>query len=106
MMTTITYIIDRDDEDIEIQITARVLPGTPARTNCLPEDCYPSEAGSVDILRIEADGEPWEGTLTEEETDAVLEYLNEHEDYLDEPDFDECDDYDADDDADDYEVAS
>jgi hypothetical protein len=89
MITTISYVIDREDEDIELHITARVLPSTPARTNCLPEDCYPSEAGLVDILRIEEDGEPWEGTLTEEETDAITTYLNEHEDYLDEPDFDE-----------------
>ena len=37
----------------EIHFLASVEPGTPARTNCLPEDAYPSEPATAEI------GECW-----------------------------------------------
>ncbi len=34
-----------------LEVVCDITPGTPAKTWGLPEDCYPSEAGYVEIVR-------------------------------------------------------
>jgi len=71
-----------DNEDCEADITISYTPGRPARTNDLPENCYPAEGDEVDA----PDKCPKCGAAVTEKMieDAIVDY--DEDDY--EPDWD------------------
>lgn len=78
----ITFYAERNDIEIELEITGTVSQYIPAVTHLAPENCYPSEGGEVEILSILHHGQPWNGELAEEELDNACELLFQfsHED--------------------------
>lgn len=88
------FCVTRGEEELELDISAKGYYD-PGRLSGPPEDCYPPE-GELEITSIELDGKKWDGRLTDEEHDKVVEKLwdsqeSDEEDYYDDdyPDYDE-----------------
>jgi len=75
MQVTATIIVERDDEEIELNLEGYYTPGTPGKLYGPPEDCYPDEPEDAELEAVLLDGEPWEGQLTDEERKAAIEAL-------------------------------
>lgn len=69
---TIEFYIERDDEELELEVTADVEPFVPGKLTGPPEDCYPDEGGTADITDIKLDGKPFDG-LTDYEYGMAVE---------------------------------
>jgi hypothetical protein len=91
----ITFYADRNDEEIELEITGTVSPYVYAKTNCLPENAHPDEGSEVEITSIKDGGMAWKGTLTPTETEVVEEMLlqSSQDDDVDEPEWDDGRDF-------------
>ena len=76
-MISITLCVDRDDEELELQVFGTVSPFVPARTSGPPDNWCPSEGGDVEVCEIRLNGEPWEDELSEAESDRAEEMLRE-----------------------------
>jgi hypothetical protein len=80
-----TYILGDDNE---LDVTANVTPGCPARTNCLPEDAYPAEDAEVEIVSVKFGDKDFaiEGVITQAymNTATRLVYRQSLEDALEE----------------------
>jgi len=75
MRTTAYILIERENEEIELEIEGYYTPGTPGRKTGPPEDCYPDDPGEVEIDTIFFQDKPWGGTLTDKESHKALEAL-------------------------------
>ena len=85
--------IQRSDEELELDISASGYYD-PGRLSGPPENCYPPE-GDLEIISIELDGKKWDGQLTGDEYNKVIEKLWENS--SDEKDYyDDDSDYDDD----------
>jgi len=69
---TIEFMIERDDEEIELVIEGDIEPYVPAKLSGPPENCYPAEGGYAEITKVEPNVE-----LTEEEAKQAEEKLYE-----------------------------
>ena len=87
----VTFYADRDDEEIELEISGSVSPFVSRVMHLPPERCSPSEGGEVEIYSILRQGDLWRGELSPAEREAVEEMLLEAaaEDDSDEPEWDD-----------------
>lgn len=74
---TIDFTVERNGFEVELRITGSASY-TPGRLSGPPEDCYPSESDAevVKIVRADSDA-AWDGELTENEEELVIEKLHE-----------------------------
>ncbi len=64
--------------EISLTITGWIHPYVPPKLTGAWEDCSPAEGGYAEINEILlADGSPWEGELTEQEGEEVINLLFE-----------------------------
>ena len=74
-------VTEQDNADnvheIELDI-AGTFYSRPGNFNCLPEDAYPPES-ECEIVGIKWNGKVWDGELTEDETEKVLDLISENE---------------------------
>ena len=73
---TINFSVERDGEELELEVVGTYSPGLPGKTYGLPEDCYPPEPDEVEVEEIRLYGKPWEGTLSNEEEERALSDLS------------------------------
>lgn len=77
----ITYLLERDDEEVELTITGEAEPYIPAKIMGPPENCYSAEGGTASIIDVlyKPEGsdsfENWPGTLTSKEEEEIEEML-------------------------------
>lgn len=71
---TVMFGVVRNDEDVELEILAKVHGGRPAYIG-LPENSYPAEDPEVDILSVKSGGAVWAGELTDEENDRLFDIV-------------------------------
>ena len=69
--------VERDEEEIELEISGTIEPYTPAKMSGHPDTWYPEEGGEVEITGILFNGVPWTGELTEDEVNKAKEALQE-----------------------------
>lgn len=84
---------DWEELELEVHGTAYFQPG---KLYGPPENCYPDE-GQSEIESITLDGKPWDGELTDKETERAEEKLDEsvrEDEGPDPPSRDDFDDYD------------
>jgi hypothetical protein len=74
-MTGTTIYIDRDGQELELDITGSVIPYVPARLYGHPDTWCPEEGGEVEIETITLAGKPWNGKLTKDEQREAEEAL-------------------------------
>ncbi|WP_045834486.1 hypothetical protein [Hyphomicrobium sp. 99] len=70
-----TCTIERDGEQIEVEVEYSLTPYYPAQTYGPAENCYPAEGGEIDELTAYLDGEKFE--LTPVEMQAVEKRIYE-----------------------------
>jgi hypothetical protein len=73
--TTIDFEVERGDDLVALTIEGEVLPFVRGRTWGPPEDCYPDEGGTIEIVAVLLDGDLWDGELTPPEVAAACESL-------------------------------
>jgi hypothetical protein len=91
----VTFYADRNDEELELEITGTISPFVGAIVHLPPERCSDSEGGNVEIHSILYRGDLWRGELSPAEREAVEELFFDvfGEDDSDEgPEWDERDD--------------
>jgi len=76
-MYSITLLVERDEEELELHISGSVSSYVPAVTHLRPENCHPSEGGEVEIEKITLKGNEWNGELTDNERTRAEESLTE-----------------------------
>ena len=74
---TINLCIERDEEELELEITGTVSSYVRAVVHLAPERCSPAEGGEVEITKITLDNESWEGELTDSEHERAEDKLFE-----------------------------
>jgi hypothetical protein len=62
--TAVIYV-EREEEEIEVQVTGRVIPYDPGICSGPPEICYPPEGGEVEDVEATVAGKPFELTASE-----------------------------------------
>jgi hypothetical protein len=65
-------VIERDGEELEINVEFDATPIVPAQLYGLPENCYPAEGGEVEITAVFLDGVAIDPPLTDAEEAKVL----------------------------------
>lgn len=81
-MPTINWTVNRDNEEIEVEVEYEVSAYDPGSTYGPPEDCYPPEGGDIEELSVtRADGRAIE--LTSDEEAALEKHIYETHDYSD-----------------------
>lgn len=80
-MTEITYTLTRGDEDIELDVEYSVAPYYPATWH------DPAEGGEITEMTVTRDGEPF--ALTDEEQNALDQWVYDHHDYDDDYEYSE-----------------
>lgn len=78
-MHTATHTIERDGQQIDIEVEYTVAPFYPAQTYGPAEDCYPSEGGEIEELTAYLDGEAIK--LTPDETRKIEAHIYDRHDY-------------------------
>lgn len=73
----ITFTIERDGEQIDLDIEGNVEPSTAASFRGNPDNWTPPEGGDTEVTSIACDGVAWDGKLTVSEEDDVHEALRE-----------------------------
>lgn len=70
-----------EDEETEIELTVQgsVEPFVPGRYHGPPERCYPDEGGDAEVCAVLLAGKPWDGELTDRETDEAKRLLRQAE---------------------------
>jgi hypothetical protein len=79
MTHTMHATIERDGEEIEVEVDYTVSRFYPAQTWGPPEDCSPAEGGEVEELTAYHDGKPI--ALTDAEIERVETRIYETHDY-------------------------
>lgn len=72
-----TLFVERDEEELELEVSGTVSTYIPAVTHLPPDRCSPAEGGEVEITGITLNGEAWEGEMTDEERERAEEGLFE-----------------------------
>ena len=81
-MNTLTYHLERGDDEIELTIEYSVAPYYPAQTYGPPENCHPAEGGEIEDMTVtDANGEPIE--LTDQEREKIEAHIYDTHDYDD-----------------------
>lgn len=97
-IATNELVIDNDiseSKDLEFQYKIIVLNVEgksyfqSGRKSGAPENCYPDEGDTEITFVLDFDGQDWSDRLTDTETDAILEKIQE-EVCNQEPEYDEC----------------
>ena len=57
---TISFVIERDGADLELEVEGQVSSIVPGKYTGPPENCYPDEGGDVDILSVKLNGVEYE----------------------------------------------
>lgn len=68
---TIDFMVERDEEEIELQVTGYIEPFIRGRLSGAPEDCFPDEGGVAEIKDVKLGGKIWEGELTKAEVESA-----------------------------------
>jgi hypothetical protein len=76
----IDFYVERDEEEIELQIKGHVSAYDPGKTYGPPDRCYPPEGGEVEVHSVLHNGESWEGVLTREEESDIEEAMSQAND--------------------------
>lgn len=93
MSYTITMLVERGEEEIELEVTGTVSKFVRAITHLPHDRCSPAEGGEVEIESITCNGEEWDGELTDKEQDKAEENLFEaQQDDDSEECIEDCDD--------------
>ena len=66
-------IVERDDEELELEIEGEMVAYVPGRHSGPAEMCFPSEGGYVEDIAAKLDGVEFE--LSEDETERASEIL-------------------------------
>ncbi len=72
---TAPLYVERDGEEIELQVNGSVTPGQRARIHGPPEKCCPEMPPEAEVESVWFEGQPWTGKLTEAETDDAYDRL-------------------------------
>jgi hypothetical protein len=75
--TNILMSIDRNEQEVDIEIIGNYYPGRKGRINCRIDDSYPPEPAEADIFAIKINGEYSDIELTEEEVDRACQIIIE-----------------------------
>ncbi len=74
---SVPFYVERDGQELELELRGTMEPFVRGRTSGPPEDCYPDEGGSADIDGVFLGGKPWTGKLTPEELEDAREAFME-----------------------------
>lgn len=74
-MTTTTIYVERNGEELEVEVSAHVSPIVRGRYHGPWEDCYPDEGGEVGTVTATFEGKPFE--LTDAELSDAEDRLGE-----------------------------
>jgi len=93
MTVKIDFYVERNDDELELQITGNHTPGRPANLRGHPDNWSPPEGSETEIILVEVyrnkKFEKWEGELTSDEEKLALEKIAEQaEENPPEPDHD------------------
>lgn len=89
--TTTKFIIERGDDELEVDVTAHYYLGSKPYFNYRLGEGHPGDPEDVDIVSVKYQGKDIE--LTESETEALISFICEEESGSD-LDPDEYDDFD------------
>lgn len=78
-MPSTIFTIERDGEDIELDIDYEVAPYTPAKLSGPPEDCHEAEGGEVTSMTAYRNGHEFK--LTDAEAAKVEQHIYDNHDY-------------------------
>lgn len=70
--------IERDGEELEINVEFDATPFDPGNTYGLPENCYPAEGGEIEITAVFLNGVAIDPPLTDKEADKIADWLSEN----------------------------